>query len=89
MTDRFTAWLRTVVPALWGSLVAWLLSLADYPEWTAPLTDALASEGAAVLVTGAAIGAWYALARWLEPRIPDWLTRIVLGAAATPTYGRD
>jgi hypothetical protein len=24
--------------------------------------------------------------RWLEPRLPDWLTRAVLGSAKTPVY---
>lgn len=86
MNDQIISWLRTVTPALWGSFVAWLLSLATYPEWMTPLTDILQSEGATVFVLTFVIGAWYAVWRKVEPKIPAWLTRIVLGSNQSPTY---
>jgi|AntRauTorcE11897_2_1112592.scaffolds.fasta_scaffold42863_2 hypothetical protein len=88
MRDHVTALLRTAVPALWGAFVAWLLSLAAYPEFLSPITEALASDGAQVAVVAAVIAAWYEVARLLEPRIPAWATRILLGSSASPTYLR-
>ncbi|WP_158609493.1 hypothetical protein [Cellulomonas triticagri] len=39
-------------------------------------------------MSAVAITLWYAVARRVEQHIPDWLTRVVLGSAATPTYSR-
>ena len=83
ISDRAVSYLRTVVPVLWGSLVAWLLTVVVLP---AEVTDLLSSDLAITAVTAVAVGAWYVAWRWAEPRIPDWLTRIVLGSAQTPTY---
>lgn len=33
-----------------------------------------------------AMAGWYAIWRILEPRLPDWLTRVVLGSAVAPSY---
>ncbi|MFF3065939.1 hypothetical protein ACFVQ3_15440 [Oerskovia sp. NPDC057915] len=89
ISDRAVSWLRTVVPVLWGSAVAAILR-AITPHLPgglgAALADWLGAETTLALVTAAAIAAWYALWRWAEPRIPDWLTRVVLGSAQTPTY---
>ncbi|MDQ0820439.1 hypothetical protein QFZ79_002731 [Arthrobacter sp. V4I6] len=80
-----TSILRTLVPALWGSLVAWLLGVAPL---LAPLEAHLLGVADIILpiLTAVIIGAWYAFWRWLEPRLPDWFTRAVLGSAQTPTY---
>lgn len=77
--------LRTVIPALWGSFIVWLLGLVPVLE---PLReDLLAYADLAVpIIAGVIIGLWYALWRWLEPKLPDWLTRILLGSAHTPVY---
>jgi hypothetical protein len=48
----------------------------------------LSSDVVLSLLVVASIAVWYAIARWLEPRLPDWLTRLVLGSAAAPTYAR-
>lgn len=81
----FTSILRTVVPALWGSFIGWLLALVPILE---PLRGELLSYSDVLLpiVSAVLIGAWYAFWRWLEPRLPDWLTRIVLGSSKTPVY---
>ena len=73
--------LRTVVPVAWGSLIAWLLTVISLP---APVSGFLTAQTDLVVVV--AIAAWYAGFRWLEPRLPAWLTRIVLGSNQTPSY---
>jgi len=80
-----TALLRTIVPALWGSLIAWLIGVLPI---LAPLEADLKGLADILLpiITAVIIGAWYAFWRWLEPRMPDWLTRAVLGSAKTPAY---
>lgn len=80
-----TSILRTLVPALWGSLIGWFLTVVPILE---PLrADLLAYGDVAVPVIAALlIGGWYAVCRWLEPHLPDWLTRILLGSAKAPTY---
>ena len=89
--DRAASWLRTIVPVIWGSVVAQVLA------WAAPhlpgdvgttLADWLSGEAAIALVTAVVIAAWYALWRVVESRLPDWLTRILLGSAAAPTYAK-
>lgn len=80
-----TSILRTVVPALWGSLIAWLIGVLPI---LAPMEADLKGLADIILpvLTAVIIAAWYAFWRWLEPRLPDWLTRAVLGSAKTPTY---
>lgn len=80
-----TSILRTVVPALWGSLIAWLVGVLPL---LAPLEAQLLGLAEVILpvLTAVIIATWYAFWRWLEPRLPDWLTRAVLGSAKTPTY---
>ncbi|MHA7132528.1 hypothetical protein [Oerskovia turbata] len=89
LSDRAVSWLRTAVPVLWGTIVVAILRTIS-PHLPGDLGTALAtwlgSETTIALVTAAAIAAWYALWRWAEPRIPDWLTRLVLGSAQSPTY---
>lgn len=80
-----TALLRTIVPALWGSLVAWLLGVAPL---LAPLEAHLLGVADLILpvVTALIIGAWYAFWAWLQPRLPAWAVRAVLGSSKAPTY---
>ncbi|WP_263251645.1 hypothetical protein [Saccharopolyspora rosea] len=83
MSDQFTAWLRTTVPAAWSALVAWLATLGA-PDWmTGPLGDA-----GNIVIVPIVLGAVYALLRWAEPRMPAWLTRILLGSTTPPVYAR-
>lgn len=77
--------LRTIVPALWGSVIGWALTLLPVLE---PLRADLLAYGdfAVPVIAAVIIGGWYALWRWLEPKLPDWLTRILLGSAKSPAY---
>lgn len=89
LSDRAVSYLRTIVPVLWGSIVAQLLA-AISPHLPSNLGTALADwlggEAAIALVTAVAIAAWYWVWRRVEPLIPDWLTRLVLGSARVPEY---
>ena len=90
LSDRIVSLLRTAVPTLWGMAIAYVLG-----RWPAvrDFFDAfgvdLTSPQVAGAVTGAVVVLWYALWRWLEPRLPDWLTRLVLGSAAAPSYSAE
>lgn len=83
LRDWVTALLRTGVPALWGAVITWLLGSYVLPE---ELVALLTSEAWVAAITSLVIAAWYALWRILEPHVPTWLVRIVLGSALTPTY---
>ena len=89
LSDRAVYYLRTIVPVLWGSIVATILRVIS-PHLPGDVGQALAdfleSELALSLVTAAGIAGWYWVWRRLERRIPDWLVRLVLGSARTPGY---
>lgn len=83
MTNKTISWLRTVIPGLWSALVAYLATLG-LPQ---PIVDALDGPGeqAVVAVTLAAV---YAGMRWLEPRMPRWLVRALMGSERRPEYNQ-
>lgn len=83
MSDLLTSWVRTIVPALWSALIAWLISLG-LPE---AITNALAGIGEQVLVPIVLAGV-YALLRWLEPKLPPWLAKLFFGSSRPPTYAK-
>lgn len=82
-----TSWLRTAIPGLWAALIAWLLTA--WP-WLAGVLDEihvdLTSPTVVAIVGALALAVWYAAWRKLEPRLPDWLKRLVLGGAKAPAY---
>ena len=83
MSDYLRSVVRTVLPGAWAALVLWLVSLG-LPQSAA---DWLASETVATkVVEVATLAAVYAFVRWIEPHIPDWATRLLLGSAKPPTY---
>ncbi len=84
LSDRAVSYLRTAVPVLWGSLIA--LLLRTWPDVPPEVATALQSEAVVGAIVALSIVAWYWLWRRAEPHIPDWLTRLVLGSAAAPTY---
>jgi hypothetical protein len=77
--------LRTVVPYVWGLFIGWLITVLPVLQ---PLEEQLLgmAELALPVLIAVISAAWYAFWRWLEPRIPDWLTRAVLGSAKAPAY---
>lgn len=83
-----TSILRTVIPALWGSVIGFVLTIIPILE---PLRDQLLTYGdlAVPVISAIIIGAWYVLWRNVEPWLPKWLTRILLGSAQAPVYPKD
>lgn len=82
MTDRLRSWIRTTLPAAWGTVAAWLVST----ELIAPDAAADVQAGAVAATTPVAIGLLYAGVRWVEPKLPRWARRLVLGSDTPPTY---
>lgn len=85
----FSVWitgvLRTLVPSLWGTFIAWLVGIAPLLE---PVQAHLLGVADAILpiLTALIIAAWYAFWRWLQPKLPVWAVRAVLGSAKSPVY---
>lgn len=79
MSATIVSLIRTWVPTLVGSLVAWLLVLGIE-------IDADAQAGLVVGLTGLLVSAYYGIVRVLERRWP-WVGYL-LGVPAEPTYDR-
>lgn len=77
--------LRTLVPGAWGALVGWLLTNVPWLADALQLDEGDASSVPAWVYVLAMTG-WYALWRKLEPHLPAWATRILLGANTAPRY---
>jgi hypothetical protein len=80
--------IRTITPAAWGHLAAWLISLGISPATLDPGRAVLAECLAFLLTAG-----WYALWRWIEIKVPAAdhavayvLAIIALGHPAMPSY---
>lgn len=87
VSDKVVSLLRTAVPVVWGYVVAYVLAnIPAAADFLASLGVDLNSVVVVNFVTGLATVAWYAVWRWAEPKIPAWLTRIVLGSNKAPTY---
>lgn len=83
LSDYLTSVIRTAVPAVWGTALAWLVSVGVLDQ------AAAAGPGAAAggfLVT-VFIGAYYVVVRLLEPHLPPFLAVLLLGASKAPAYG--
>jgi hypothetical protein len=75
--------LRTAVPVAWGYILTWVAT--NVPAVADIVADPRA-QAVSALITGALTVAWYALMRWLEPRLPGWFTVLVLGWNVAPKY---
>lgn len=84
MSDKVISWLRTVVPALWGLLVAWLVTRVPA---LSGIADGLNGVGLSILVP-IAVAAWKLVFNAAENALPSWLTAVLLGHPAAPTYLR-
>lgn len=83
VSDYVVSVLRTVVPVLWGALITYLISLVPI---VAQVVDPGTAVGLGPAVAAALTAAWYALMRTIEPKLPAWLTVIVLGSNSSPRY---
>lgn len=77
--------LRTVTSWAWGILIGWIIVAAPILQ---PFEESLLGLNELALPTVVALisGAWYAGWRYLEPKLPDWARRALLGSAKTPVY---
>jgi len=82
MNDRITSHLRTLVPYAWALLLGWLAQQGA-PQL---LADALGQVPEEVLIWVVA-AAVYSVFRVVEPYLPGWLVRVLLGSARQPSYG--
>lgn len=81
LSDTIVSIIRTVVPAAWGSLVAWLIGLIPALHIIEEQTAALGQ-----IVSLVVIGLWYSVTRYLEPKMPEWLQSILFGVNTAPDY---
>lgn len=91
MSDLVASWLRTVVPGLYSAVIGTALAWAAvHIPWVLDLLELLGidptSDAFRAGVVVVVLAVWYAGWRRLEPHLPDWLTRVVLGSAKAPTY---
>lgn len=75
--------LRTVIPALWGAVLAWLTTQVPALE---PVLNESGMTGLGAVLAATLIGLWYALFRSIEAKLPAWLTVLVLGSNRPPSY---
>lgn len=83
VNDKVVSIIRTVVPGAWAALLTW--AVTQIPALEPVLNQPAALGAGSVLVTGL-LALWYTLMRTLEPHLPPWLTRLVLGANSRPVY---
>lgn len=83
--DQVTRYLRTAVPVLWGSIASFILQYVA-TDLSEPLGNALYSEPVSLAVTAVVIFVWYWIWGKVNPLLPDWLSRLVLGSEKEPTY---
>ena len=81
LSDTVVSIIRTVVPAAWGSLMAWLITMIPALHIIEDQSFALGQ-----IVSLVVIGLWYSVSRTLEPRMPEWLRNILFGVSSTPEY---
>lgn len=81
--DVGTSIIRTVVPALWGGALAWLVTQVPALE---PAVNASGMTGLGAAIAVALVGLWHAFFRSIESKLPAWLTVLVLGSNRPPTY---
>lgn len=81
-----TSVIRTGVPMLWALLLTFLAGKVPALETVLTAPEVVGLGGSITLAVGVA---WYAVMRWLEPKLPPWLTRLVIGSNKTPTYDPD
>jgi hypothetical protein len=85
VSDYVISIIRTTVPYAWGLIITYLLSLL--PGVTPSLLPAVpVILGWGPVIAAAIATAWYALMRKIEPKLPAWLTVIVLGSNTPPVY---
>ncbi len=83
LSAYLTSVARTIVPAAWGTLITWAVTVGILP----PELAAQAESFGLVLVA-VVISLYYALVRLAESQTwwPAWLSAVLLGAPTVPVY---
>lgn len=89
VNDRIVALIRTLVPALYGVGIAWLIgrfpAVQDSLAWLTSVVGVDVTAAISLALTALVIAGYYWGARKLGARFPA-LERWLLGSAAIPTY---
>lgn len=87
--DRITALIRTLVPALYGVGLTWLIgrfpAVQDGLAWLSATIGVDASAAISLALTALVIAGYYWLARKLGARFPA-LEKFLLGRSVVPVY---
>lgn len=90
--DRITALIRTLVPALYGVGLAWLIgrfpAVQDGLAWLSSTIGVDASAAISLALTALVIAGYYWVARKLGAKFPA-LEKFLLGRSAVPVYPQD
>lgn len=79
--DKLTDWVRTVVPVIWATVIAWLVRLG-VPESFAETLN----EAGGPIVLPAVIAAVYGVLKGLESKMPPWLSKALMGSKHEPEF---
>lgn len=89
INDRIISTIRTLVPALWGVAIAWIITripaVQDVLTWLSDTLGTDATNAIGWLLTALVIAGYYWLARKLTARFPA-LEKILIGSSLVPTY---
>lgn len=80
-SDKTTDWVRTVVPVIWSTALAWLIQLGA-PEWLVSELNHLGGT----LVTPVVVAAVYGVLKAVENTLPPWLSKILMGSQHEPEF---
>lgn len=88
-SDRITALIRTLVPALYGVGITWLVgrfpAVQDALAWLSSTIGVDASAAISLALTAGVIAGFYWVARKVGARFPA-VEKWLLGASAVPVY---
>lgn len=91
VSDRIAALIRTLVPALYGVGITWLIGrfpvVQDGLAWLSETLGTDVSAAISLVLTAGVIAGYYAVARKLGARFPA-LERWLLGSSLVPSYSK-
>lgn len=89
VSDRIVALIRTLVPALYGVAITWLVgrfpAVQDALAWLTETLGVDATAAISLVLTAGVIAGYYWVARKLGARFPA-LEKWLLGSSAVPSY---
>ncbi len=89
VSDRIVALIRTLVPALYGVAITWLIgrfpAVQDVIAWLTDVVGVDVTAAISLALTALVIAGYYWIARKLGARFPA-LEKWLLGSSAVPSY---